>query len=135
MTLWSLSFHFIAFLFYDFIVTQTIMVPDNSYYCIEPFPSAPILPSLDIAYCFDSLFSMQIVILLGVKQYCNKILQIVPIDCCFLSPCIPIGIHDSFHWIMLMVLITGISSQMRIKLRDWAVWQARAGCYSQAALS
>ena len=24
---------------------------------------------------------------------------------------------------------------MRIKLRDWAVWQARAGCYSQAALS
>ena len=24
---------------------------------------------------------------------------------------------------------------MRTKLRDWAVWQARAGCYSQAALS
>ena len=23
---------------------------------------------------------------------------------------------------------------MRTKLRDWAVWQARAGCYSQAAL-
>ena len=30
---------------------------------------------------------------------------------------------------------TGISSQIRTKLRDWAVWQARAGCYSQAALS
>ena len=30
---------------------------------------------------------------------------------------------------------TGISSEMRTKLRDWAVWQARAGCYSQAALS
>ena len=30
---------------------------------------------------------------------------------------------------------TGISSQMRTKLRDWAVGQARAGCFSQAALS
>ena len=30
---------------------------------------------------------------------------------------------------------TGISSQIRTKLRDWAVWQARAGCYSQAATS
>ena len=30
---------------------------------------------------------------------------------------------------------TGISSEIRTKLRDWAVWQARAGCYSQAALS
>ena len=30
---------------------------------------------------------------------------------------------------------TGISSEIRAKLRDWAVWQARAGCYSQAALS
>ena len=29
----------------------------------------------------------------------------------------------------------GILSQIRSKLRDWAVWQARAGCYSQAALS
>ena len=29
----------------------------------------------------------------------------------------------------------GISSQIRTKLRDWAVWQARAGRYSQAALS
>ena len=26
-------------------------------------------------------------------------------------------------------------SQIRTKLRDWAVWLARAGCYSQAALS
>ena len=32
-------------------------------------------------------------------------------------------------------LSTGISSQIRTKLRDWAVWQAKAGCYSQAALS
>ena len=30
---------------------------------------------------------------------------------------------------------TGTSSQIRTKLRDWAVWQARAGCSSQAALS
>ena len=30
---------------------------------------------------------------------------------------------------------TEISSQIRTELRDWAVWQARAGCYSQAALS
>ena len=30
---------------------------------------------------------------------------------------------------------TGISTQIRSKLRDWAVWQARAGLYSQAALS
>ena len=25
---------------------------------------------------------------------------------------------------------TGISSQIRTKLRDWAAWQERAGCYS-----
>ena len=25
---------------------------------------------------------------------------------------------------------TGISSEIRTKLRDWAIWQARAGCYS-----
>ena len=30
---------------------------------------------------------------------------------------------------------TGISGHIRTKLRDWAVGQARAGCYSQAALS
>ena len=30
---------------------------------------------------------------------------------------------------------TGISSQIRTKLCDWAIWQARACCYSQAALS
>ena len=30
---------------------------------------------------------------------------------------------------------TGISSEIGTKLRDWAVWQARGGCYSQAALS
>ena len=33
------------------------------------------------------------------------------------------------------LVATGISSQIRAKLRDWAVWQARAGCYSQAVLS
>ena len=30
---------------------------------------------------------------------------------------------------------TGILSEIGSKLRDWAVWEARAGCYSQAALS
>ena len=30
---------------------------------------------------------------------------------------------------------TGISSEIRTKLRDWAAWQARAGCYSQAVVS
>ena len=30
---------------------------------------------------------------------------------------------------------TGILSQIRTKLRDWAVWQARAGCYFLAAFS
>ena len=30
---------------------------------------------------------------------------------------------------------TGILSQMRTKLSDLAVWQARAGCYCPAALS
>ena len=30
---------------------------------------------------------------------------------------------------------TGISSQLRAKLRDWAVRPERAGCYSRAALS
>ena len=33
------------------------------------------------------------------------------------------------------IACTRISSQMRTKLRDFAVWQARAGCYSQEALS
>ena len=30
---------------------------------------------------------------------------------------------------------TGILSQLRAKLRDWAVRPVRAGCYSRAALS
>ena len=34
-----------------------------------------------------------------------------------------------------LLKFTGISSEIRTKLRDWAVWQARAGCYFQAALS
>ena len=33
------------------------------------------------------------------------------------------------------LFLTGISSQIGTKLRDWAVRQARADCYSQAALS
>ena len=33
------------------------------------------------------------------------------------------------------ILHTGISSQISTKLRDLAFWQARAGCYSQAAFS
>ena len=32
-------------------------------------------------------------------------------------------------------LITGFSSQIGTKLRDWAVWQAGAGCSLEAALS
>ena len=30
--------------------------------------------------------------------------------------------------------LQGFLSEIRTKLRDWAVWQARAGFYSQAAL-
>ena len=37
--------------------------------------------------------------------------------------------------IRISILHTEISSEIRTKLRDWAVSQARAGCYSQAALS
>ena len=37
-----------------------------------------------------------------------------------------------FIWI---IINTGISSQLRAKLRDWAVRPVRAGCYSRAALS
>ena len=33
-----------------------------------------------------------------------------------------------------LALGTGTLSQIRTKLCDWAVWQARAGCFSQAAL-
>ena len=32
-----------------------------------------------------------------------------------------------------LVLPTGIWSQIRTKLRDWAIWQAKCSCYSQAA--
>ena len=32
-------------------------------------------------------------------------------------------------------ICTGISSEIRTKLRDWAVGKAQASCYSQAALS
>ena len=35
----------------------------------------------------------------------------------------------------MMIQCTGISSQMGTKLRDWAVRQAKAGCYSRAAMS
>ena len=33
------------------------------------------------------------------------------------------------------LIYTGILNKIRAKLRDWAVWQARARCYSQPALS
>ena len=46
------------------------------------------------------------------------------------------SIHDVQFIISRQISVsTGILSQIRTKLRDWAVWQARAGCYSQAALS
>ena len=35
----------------------------------------------------------------------------------------------------MFVASTGFSSEIGTKLRDWAVGQAGAGCYSQAALS
>ena len=44
----------------------------------------------------------------------------------FLTPSPFVGILDQS---------TGISSEIRTKLRDWAVGQAGAGCYSLAALS
>ena len=37
--------------------------------------------------------------------------------------------------IMAILGNTGISSEIRTKLRDWAVGQARGSCYSQASLS
>ena len=43
--------------------------------------------------------------------------------------------HELGREIMIYDILTGISSEIRTKLRDWAIWQARAGCYSQAALS
>ena len=47
-------------------------------------------------------------------------------------------LHKSYSVSLVLVPkfnCTGISSQISTKLRDWAVWQARDGCYSQAALS
>ena len=38
-------------------------------------------------------------------------------------------------FLQLKTPCTGILSHLGAKLRDWAVSQARAGCYSQAALS
>ena len=32
-------------------------------------------------------------------------------------------------------IFTGFSSQIGTKLRDLAIWQAKAGCYSRAAMS
>ena len=34
-----------------------------------------------------------------------------------------------------LILSTGISSQIRTRLRDWAFFHARVDCYSRAALS
>ena len=36
---------------------------------------------------------------------------------------------------LIMRDYTGILSEIRTKLRDWAIWQGRAGFYNQAALS
>ena len=36
---------------------------------------------------------------------------------------------------LFLMYSTGISSELRTNLCDWAAWQARAGCYSQAAVS
>ena len=33
-------------------------------------------------------------------------------------------------WLCMVFFYTGISSQIRTKLREWAICQARAGCYS-----
>ena len=38
-------------------------------------------------------------------------------------------------WWKNWCFFTGILSQIRTKLSDWAAWQAGAGCYSQDALS
>ena len=39
------------------------------------------------------------------------------------------------HMVLQFNPLTRISSQIGTKLHDLAVWQAWAGCYSQAALS
>ena len=46
------------------------------------------------------------------------------------------GQRQSFkvQWYSAVGTLSEISSQIGTKLRDWAVWQARASCYSQAAL-
>ena len=47
--------------------------------------------------------------------------------------------RPQYFWILSSKLKyslpTGILSEIRTKLRDWAIWQARASCYFQAALS
>ena len=43
--------------------------------------------------------------------------------------------EEHYNMLQMDVSSTGISSQIRSKLRDWALRQAKAGCYSQAALS
>ena len=45
------------------------------------------------------------------------------------------GESDIRSCLVSLVGCTGISSQIKTKLRDWAVWKARASCFSQAALS
>ena len=46
---------------------------------------------------------------------------------CIISIC-------STSWVRWILRPTGISSKIRTKLCDWAVWQARASCYTQAVL-
>ena len=49
------------------------------------------------------------------------------------------NVDPAFHELVKLVrkfqVREVISSQIRTKLRDWAVWQARASCYSQTAMS
>ena len=45
------------------------------------------------------------------------------------------GAALQFYRLLVVFHLTGFLSEIRTKLRDWAIWQAWAGCYSQAALS
>ena len=49
--------------------------------------------------------------------------------------CLPKGPITQVSTYMTRNACTGISSQIRTKLRDWAIWPALAGCHSWAALS
>ena len=46
----------------------------------------------------------------------------------------PRGTLSFIRFLLISDLYTGFLSQLRAKLRDWAVRPVRAGCYSWAAL-